>query len=235
MRTVEDELRQRIQAGHLEFVHHLDKPPGAGIVAGTQRVDIALQFDRKPRTGAHEVEEGLVRFTLIETFDDRYIHALFVDRPPLWPHAKAADIDDVGGVRKQADDLPPMERRRHDGQVVQVASAQPWVVGDVVVARPHRRRGELLQEMPDALSHRVDMARRASDRLSHHPPMNVENPGGQIARLPHGGRKRGADHDLRLLLHHRDQAVPHDLTMDLREGVSFIRHGAGTCWLSEPF
>ncbi len=32
--AVEDERGQRIQAGHLELVHHLDQPLGAGVVAG---------------------------------------------------------------------------------------------------------------------------------------------------------------------------------------------------------
>lgn len=52
--------------------------------------------------------------------------------------------------------------------------------------------------------------------------LQVENPSGQVARLAYGRGKRCADHDLRLFLHHGDQAVPHDLALDARD----FRHHA---------
>ena len=113
---------------------------------------------------------------------------------------------------------------RDDGQVVQMAGTEPRVVGDVMVAGTHRRGGKLLQEMPDTFGHGIDVAGRAGDRLRHHAAVQVENAGGQVAGLAHRGREGGADHDLRLLLDDRDQAVPHDLAMDLRERVGFVRH-----------
>ncbi len=60
-RTFEDELGERVEAVHLELVHHLDQPLRAGVVAGAQRVDVAFQFHRQARAGADEVEERLVR------------------------------------------------------------------------------------------------------------------------------------------------------------------------------
>ena len=140
MRTVEDEAGQRIQAGHFEFVHHLDQAFGAGIVAGTQRIDVAFQFHRQPRSGSDEIEKGFVRLSFGETFDDRDVHAFFEHRTALGAHAEAADVDDMGGVGEQADDFPVMKGRCDDGQVVQVAGAQPRIVGDVMVAGAHRRR-----------------------------------------------------------------------------------------------
>ena len=118
---------------------------------------------------------------------------------------------------------------RDDGQVVQMAGAEPGIVGDVVIARLHRVGGELAQEMADAFRHRVDVARRAGDRLRHHAAVQIEDAGGQIAGLAHRGGERGADHGLRLFLHDGDQAVPHDLAMDLRERVGFMRHQAVSC------
>src|SRR5690606_11209870 len=56
------------------------------------------------------------------------------------------------------------------------------------------------------------------DGLRQHAAARVEHAGGQIASLAHGGGEGGADQRLRLFLDDREQAVPHDLQMDLVEG-----------------
>ena len=127
-----------------------------------------------------------------------------------------------------------MEGGRDDCQVVQMAGAEPGVVGDVVVARAHRRGGKFLQEVTDDFGHGVDVAGRAGHCLRHHAAVQVEDAGRQVARFPHRGGEGGADHDLRLLLDHRDQAVPHDLPMDLREGVGFMGHRGIPDGVSRP-
>ncbi len=43
-----------------------------------------------------------------------------------------------------------VERRGDDGQVVQMAGAEPGIVGDVVIAGAHGGGGEFLQEVADA-------------------------------------------------------------------------------------
>jgi hypothetical protein len=54
--------------------------------------------------------------------------------------------------------------------------------------------------------------------------VQIEDPGGEVAGLAHGGGEGGPNHGLRLFLDHRDQPVPHDLAMDLRQRVGFMRH-----------
>ena len=115
-----------------------------------------------------------------------------------------------------------MKRWCNDRQVVQMARPQPRIVGNIMITRPHRRRWKFLQEVPDALGHRVDVPGRPCHRLRHHPAVQVEDPRRQIPSLPHRGRESGADHDLRLLLHHRDQSVPHDLPVDLCESIGLM-------------
>ena len=104
-------LRERIEAVHLELVHHLDQAVRAGVVAGAQRIDVALQFHRQARAGADEIEERLVRPALIEAFDDRDVHPFLEHRAAFRSHAEAADVDHMRGVGEQADDLAVMKRR----------------------------------------------------------------------------------------------------------------------------
>jgi len=69
------------------------------------------------------------------------------------------------------------------------------------------------------------MTRRAGHGLREHAPGQVEHTRGQIARFADGIRKRGADQRLRLFLDHRQQAVPHELIVDLSQrAVRFIHH-----------
>ncbi len=70
------------------------------------------------------------------------------------------------------------------------------------------------------------MAGRAGHRLRHHAPVQVEDSCGQITRFTYSRRERGADHRLRLLLHDGDQAVPHDLPLDLRQRAGLVSHQA---------
>ncbi len=170
------------------------------------------------------VEEGLVRPALLEALDDRDVHAFFEHRAAFRSHAEAADVDDVRRVGEQTDDVAVVKSRGDNRQVVQMASAEPGVVGDVVIARLHGRGRELAQEVADAFGHRIDVAGRAGDRLCHHASREVEYAGREIAGFAHGGGEGGADHRLRLLFDHGDQAIPHDLAMDLCQGVGFVRH-----------
>ena len=108
----------------------------------------------------------------------------------------------------------PVERRRRDDEIVEMAGAHPRVVGDVGVARLHGLEREVADEVLHRLGHRVDVAGRAGHRLRQHAALEVEHAGREVAALAHDRRERGAHQHLRLLLDHRDQAVPHDLQVD---------------------
>src|SRR5580658_3284449 len=69
--------------------------------------------------------------------------------------------------------------------------------------------------MPDRAGHRVDVPGRAGHRLGQHAAVQIERAGGDVARLARGCAECGPYQRLRLLLHHRQQAVPHDLQLDL--------------------
>ena len=93
----------------------------------------------------------------------------------------------------------------------------------------HGVDGEVAQEVVDRLRHGVDVARRAGHGLREHPAAGIEHPGGEIARLAHDGRERGAHQRLRLLLDDRDQAVPHDLHANGLQRVGAHRAVSSEC------
>ena len=124
-----------------------------------------------------------------------------------------------------ATSLPFVERRRRDDEVVEVPGAHPRIVGDVGIARLHGVEREVADEVLHRLRHRVDVAGRAGDGLRQHAALPVEHAGREIAALAHDRRERGAHQHLRLLLDHRDQAVPHDLQVDQVGGVG---HAVGS-------
>ena len=107
-----------------------------------------------------------------------------------------------------------------------MAGAEPGVVGDVVVTLAHGCGGEFGQEVAHRFHHGVDVAGGAGDGLGEHSALQVEDAGGEIARLTHRGGEGGADHHLRLFLDHRDEAVPLDLALDFFQGV----HGVSPAW-----
>ena len=73
------------------------------------------------------------------------------------------------------------------------------------------------------------MARRAGHRLGEHLPVEVEDAGGDVPRLPRAGREGSADQGAGLFLDDREQAVPQDLDLDLAERgfSSVVMEGIG--------
>ena len=93
--------RQVIERVDGEFVHHLDQPPRADIVAGRQRVDIALGVDRQARVGADHRHQGLVHLALIEQLQHRDVEALHEHVGGVGSEADAADVHEMAGAGEQ--------------------------------------------------------------------------------------------------------------------------------------
>ena len=211
-------LAQAVEIGDAELLHHLDQPPAALVVARGQGVNIALDLQRLAHIGADHPQQILVHPAFARQGHQRDRQPLLEHLAAVRPHPEPADIDDMHGAGEEADRLALQKCRADHGQIVQVAAGQPRIVGDVMVPRPHRVQREGVEKMPHRRRHRIDMAGGAGHRLRQHVAVAVEDPGGEVARLAHRCRKRGAHQGLRLLLDHRDQAAPHDLHMDLRQG-----------------
>ncbi len=108
-----------------------------------------------------------------------------------------------------------MKRWGHDGDVVFVTGAFPWIIGDIDVAFTHVDVADTADEMSHSISHRVDVARCTGHCLGEHLTSLVVDPGRQVTGLSNRGRKSGAHQRLGLFLDNRDQAVPHDLIGNL--------------------
>ena len=218
-----------VEVGQLELLHHGEQAVGARPVAGDQRVDVAFELERLAHVPAHHLQQVLVDATLAAERDDRDIEPFLEHRARIRPEAAPADVDHVGSAGEGADDPALPEHRRHHREVVQVAAREPRIVGDVNITLAHRLVGVAGEEVLYRDGHGVDVAGRTGDRLCEHPALGIEDPGGEVARLANGGAEGGAQQRLRLLLDHRDQAVPHDLRLDLGEaGLGIAVHVASS-------
>ena len=53
-------VAEPVEIGDAELVHHLDEAPAALVVAGGERVDVALDLQRLAHIGAHDAHQILV-------------------------------------------------------------------------------------------------------------------------------------------------------------------------------
>ena len=226
LRAFDDVPRKDVEVVDPELVHHLDQPAAADIVAGGEGMEVAHHLDGLPHIRGHDVDQRPVDRSPLREAHDGDVESLLEDIPPVRCHPPSADVDDMAGAGEQRHDPAVAEGGRDEGEVVQMAGAFPRIVGQEHVAFLHRPDGEAFEEVPDRARHRIDMPRRAGDRLGEHPPLGVEHPRRQIARLAGRGGESGPDERLGLFLDHRDQAVPHQLQADRRERVAAGHRGS---------
>jgi hypothetical protein len=159
----------------------------------------------------------MIAMTFWSTFDQlqhRQIKPLHEDIGRIRPEPDAADVHQMAGAGEQRDGPAVLEGRGGHDEVVEVAGSHPGIVGDVGVAFLHGLDREVSQEVLHRLRHRIDVARRAGDALRQHPAREIEDAGGDVPAFAHDRREGRSHQDLALLLHHRDQTVPHDLEID---------------------
>ena len=189
-------------------------------------MEIAHDLHGLAHVGGHDVDQRPVDRPPLGESHDGDVDPFFEDVPPVRRQPPPADIDDMAGTREQRHRPALAKGRRHEGEVVQVAGPLPRIVGQEYVAFLHRPDREAFEEVAHRPRHRVDMPGCAGHRLGEHPPFGVEHPRRQVSRLAGRGGEAGADERLGLLLHHRDQAVPHELEPDGRERVGAGHRGS---------
>ena len=213
-----DVVGERLEALEAELRHHLAQPRRAGVVAAHERQEIAPDLHRIAGVGEQDRQEVVVERAPVAQLHVGDEDALFVDRPRIGGEPAPADVDDVARGSEQCHRRPVDESGRHHHEVEQVSGAEPRVVRHEDVPRLHPRHWEPRQEVLDGTGHRVDVPRGAGHGLRDHAAAQIVDPGGEVARLAHDRAERGAQYRLRLLLHHRDEAVPHHLPVNRLDG-----------------
>ena len=177
--AIEHEGGEIAEIVEFELFEHRQKSSTACLVTCREAVDVADDLIGFADVPAHHGDEVVVEFASLDPLQDRDPHAFLVDLAGLGAVAATPDVDDVRGRCEEADERCVVagiaEHRGGDGDIVKVAGALPGVVRDVDVARVDPFRADVVDEVADGGSHRVDVAGCARDRLGDHPALGVED------------------------------------------------------------
>ena len=213
-RAIADVIGDLVERVDAELLHHLDQTLATDVVAARERIGVAFRVDRQSGVAADHRHQGFVDDALIDQLQHRDVEPFHEDVGGVRSEADAADIHQMAGAGEQRDQLPVLEAGRGDDEIVEVTGPHPRIVGDVGVARLHCLKREMSDEMLHRLGHGIDVARRSGHRLRQHPSLRIEYAGREIAAFAHDRAESRAQQNLRLLLDHGNQPVPHDLQID---------------------
>ena len=140
-----DGARQRGQVVEPVLVHERQELAPADLVAGDIGHHVADHLLGHPHVGADDLDQQLVQPALVVELADRQAQALVIHLRRRRAEARAADVGQVGDAERVGDDPALAEHRPHHGDVVEVAGADPGIVGDDHVAGLERLGGIALR------------------------------------------------------------------------------------------
>ena len=154
---------------------------------------------------------------------DRDPEALLEDLAAEGRVEGAPDVRPVGGDRDEPDEGAAGEDRGRHGDVLEVAGADPRVVGDDEVAFAPVRRRVLGEERVEGPGQGADEGGARDRGLGEGPSVPIEHHHREVLRLADGDGVGGADHGRRRLVHDREEPAPDDLDVARRESVLLRR------------
>ena len=177
-------------------------------------MDVAHHLVGSPHVRRQQAEQFLVRSPRVVQLGDGNEEPFLeylgrVCRQPTPP-----DVHGVTRVAEKADQAVAAERRRHHGEIVELAGGLPRIVRYEDVTGGQALRRERREEMVHRRGQRVDVAGRPGHRLRHHASAPIEQGVGEIAGLANDRRKGDPLQCLRLLADDADQIAPDDLKFD---------------------
>ena len=98
-------------------------------------------------------------------FHDRDIKPFFINTLCISPETAPADINNMSGASKEPHQHPLMERWRDHGDIMQMARAFPWVIGDIDIPFQHILPPDPADEMRHGIGHGIDVTGRACHGL----------------------------------------------------------------------
>ena len=144
---------QGLQVVHAVFIHEGNQTLCAQRVRCDHRMDVAQHLPGVADVLRDQGEEVLVRDTGPHQLHRRDLQAFLIDFTGAQGILGAADVGDMADTGHQRDHSTVLKHRRRNGDVEQVASAQPGIVGAQHVARPQRFGRKLLQQCPGGTLH----------------------------------------------------------------------------------
>ena len=182
-RILEDECGDAVQSIEVKFPHHFSQPTMTNLVTGRQRIDVTDQLVRFTHIAANNPCQRLIHLAFVSEFHDGDVQPFFIDAVRIGAKTAPPDIDNMRRAGKEPNQHPVVKRRRNHRDIMQMAGAFPWVIGDIDVTLEYVLTTNAADEMRHCIRHRVDVPGRAGDGLCKHPTMGVIDPGRQITRL----------------------------------------------------
>ena len=121
-----------------------------------------------------QAKQRLVRPSLLVEFHRRDLDALLKDLPGAQGILGATDVGDMADGAHQADHISIAKDRRHHGDVEQMASAQPGIVGDERIAGSERMRGVFFQQRLHRAGQRQVEHRHGAWRMRQRLALGIE-------------------------------------------------------------
>ena len=146
--------------------------------------------------------------------------------------ARASDVDHVGAVGGEAEQVAIEEDRAHLEEVGEVAGAEIRIIQEDGIALLKLIQRVLMQDVPDYEGHRAKVT-GAEVPLGHEPTLGVEEGGGEVSALAHAeGVGRPAKRRTHLLCD-GCEAVPNHAEsygIDIAHGIFFtVETRPGCC------
>src|SRR5262249_33431897 len=127
--------------------------------------------------------------TLLVQFADGDADAFVVHLRRRRTEPAAADVRQVRDAERIGDEAAPAEYGPHHGYVVEVAGAEPGIIGDDDVTRPQSRGRIELQHVAQRDRRAADEHGNAEGALGDGVGIGVEHDAGQVVALIDDGRE----------------------------------------------
>ena len=201
---------ERAQIVHAVLVHECEQPFGTERVGGNEGVDVAQHLLVLAHILGDQREQVVVRHARAIQHHRRDLDAFLVDLARAQGVLGAADVADMADRAGQRHQRAVAEHRRDDGDVEQVAGAEPRVVGDQHVAWLQRLGREFLEQRLHRARQGQVEHRHGARRMGQRIAARVEQIAGEVLRLGDDEREGGAADRVPHLLDHGDETAPHD-------------------------
>ena len=205
-------------------MHELEQLRAADVVAAGHCVQVTFDFTRRSHIGLQDLEQLFIALAAFEELHDRDAQPFFENLARLGGENSSADIGAVASVGKQCDHFAVAKNRRGDRDIVDLPRRLPRIVGDQHVARRQLVRWKRREKVLHRSRHGIDMARRATERLSDHSALRIKHAARQVLAFADDRAESRTNQRVLLLIGDGEEAIPNHFQRHRIDGLSF--HGS---------